>query len=95
MVVPKACPSGWRVTAAGAGGFTKLNTTSFNPYLARGFGDHGRSLFFVHLSSVLSSCAVSVENLAGTSHVDPEGIQPILSGVKRKKAEDAVQEAVA
>ena len=53
IVVPKVYPSGWWVTAAGADGFTKLNNTIFNPYLARGFGDHGMLVFFLHLSSVL------------------------------------------
>lgn len=53
IVVPKVYPSGWWVTAASAAnGFTKLNTTIFHPYLARGFGDH-MLVFCLHLPCVL------------------------------------------
>lgn len=53
IVVPKVYPSGWWVTAASAAnGFTKLNTTIFHPYLARGFGDQ-MLVFCLHLPCVL------------------------------------------
>lgn len=48
VVVPKVYPSAWWVTAASAAhGFSKLNTTIFHPYLARGFGDHSMLVFSV------------------------------------------------
>lgn len=53
IVVPKVYPSGWWVTAASADGFTKLPNTIFNPYLARGFGDQGMLVVFLHLSCML------------------------------------------
>lgn len=91
VVAPKVYPSGWWVTSASADGFTKLNNTILNPYLVRGFGDHFMLVFFLHLSYVQRVLVsfertVTFENLADEGHVDPWNMQPLLSGLRRKKA---------
>lgn len=72
IVVPKVYPSGWWVTAASAAnGFTKLNTTIFHPYLARGFGDH-MLVFCLHLPCVLR-VPISMQPLLKLGRQGPRG----------------------
>lgn len=89
IVVPKVYPSGWWVTAASAAnGFTKLNTTIFHPYLARGFGDHVSILPASSLHAQGTHFyAATFENLAGKGHVGLGSIQPVLSEVNGKRAD--------
>lgn len=84
MVVPKVYPSAWWVTAASAAhGFTKLNSSIFHPYLARGFGDHSLSASSLPAKGT-HFCAVTFENLASKGHVGRGNIQSILSEVGKR-----------